>query len=179
PHQLSGGQRQRAMIAQAVSLDPALLIADEPTTALDVTVQAEILDLLREMRDRLDSAILLITHDMGVVADLADWIVVMKDGDIVEQGDVHQVLGNPQQAYPRDLPASVRRRGEGADGGGAVDGVEALADGVEEVEGGEIAPADAAAGPAIAKPVLELDRVSIEYGKRGRVAAFRAVDDVS
>ncbi|MFJ6652025.1 dipeptide ABC transporter ATP-binding protein [Microbacterium sp. NPDC091313] len=180
PHQLSGGQRQRAMIAQSVSLDPVLLIADEPTTALDVTVQAEILDLLREMRDRLNSAILLITHDMGVVADLADWIVVMKDGDIVEQGDVRQVLGSPQEEYTRDLLASVPRLGEGSGEHEAVDVVEALA---HVVESGPVADdaviAESAAAPVIAKPVLELDRVSIEYGKRGRVAAFRAVDEVS
>jgi peptide/nickel transport system ATP-binding protein len=181
PHQLSGGQRQRAMIAQSISLDPALLIADEPTTALDVTVQAEILDLLRDLRDRLDSAILLITHDMGVVADLADWIVVMKDGEIVEQGEVGQVLGNPQQEYTRELLAAVPRLGEGSEGHAAVDVVEALAHVVEEVEAGEDPElvAHAADAPVIARPVLELDHVSIEYGKRGRVAAFRAVDDVT
>ena len=95
PHQLSGGQRQRAMIAQSISCDPQLLIADEPTTALDVTVQAEILDLLRSLRDRLDSAILLITHDMGVVADLADDIAVMRRGVIVERGTVDQIFNEP------------------------------------------------------------------------------------
>ena len=82
PHQLSGGQRQRAMIAQSLSCDPALLIADEPTTALDVTVQAEIIDLLRDLNKRLGSGIILITHDMGVVADLADSVIVMKDGKV-------------------------------------------------------------------------------------------------
>ena len=87
PHQLSGGQRQRAMIAQSISCDPLLLIADEPTTALDVTVQAEILDLLRNLHTRLNSAIILITHDMGVVADLADKMIVMKDGEVVESGN--------------------------------------------------------------------------------------------
>lgn len=176
PHQLSGGQRQRAMIAQAVSLDPALLIADEPTTALDVTVQAEILDLLRDLRDRLDSAILLITHDMGVVADLADWIVVMKDGEVVEQGEVAQVLGDPQETYTKELLAAVPRLGEGGEGQKSVDVVEALA---QVVERGAATPVNTVAAPAIAKPVLALEGVSIEYGKRGRVAAFRAVDDVT
>ena len=95
PHQLSGGQRQRAMIAQSISCDPDLLIADEPTTALDVTVQAEILDLLRNLHKRLDSAIVLITHDMGVVADLADRVVVMHRGLIVETGTVHQIFSKP------------------------------------------------------------------------------------
>jgi len=181
PHQLSGGQRQRAMIAQAISLDPALLIADEPTTALDVTVQAEILDLLRDLRDRLDSAILLITHDMGVVADLADWIVVMKDGEVVEQGPVAQVLREPRDPYTKELLAAVPRLGEGSGTDDTVDVVEALAQVVEESAHGVDAQvvADAAAAPIIAEPVLSLDRVSIEYGKRGRVAAFRAVDEVS
>jgi peptide/nickel transport system ATP-binding protein len=91
PHQLSGGQRQRAMIAQSLACDPGLLVADEPTTALDVTVQAEILDLIRGLRDKLNSAILLITHDMGVVADLADHILVMKDGLTVEYGTSGQI----------------------------------------------------------------------------------------
>ncbi|MDP3208991.1 MAG: ABC transporter ATP-binding protein, partial [Rhodoglobus sp.] len=107
PHQLSGGQRQRAMIAQSISCDPVLLIADEPTTALDVTVQAEILDLLRSLHRRLDSAIILITHDMGVVADLADNILVMKDGVGVESGTVVDVFTKPQHPYTKSLLASV------------------------------------------------------------------------
>ena len=103
PHQLSGGQRQRAMIAQALACDPKLLIADEPTTALDVTVQAEILKLMRDLRSRIDSGIVLITHDMGVVADMADTMIVMKDGKVVEQGKSQAIFDNPQQPYTRAL----------------------------------------------------------------------------
>ena len=179
PHQLSGGQRQRAMIAQSISLEPALLIADEPTTALDVTVQAEILDLIRDLRDRLDSAVLLITHDMGVVADLADWIVVMKSGEIVEQGPAAVVLGDPQDDYTKELLASVPRLGETLEGEATVDIVEALAAAVAEGPAHTEEISLAAAAPVIAHPVLELEHVSIEYGKKGRVAAFRAVDDVT
>ncbi|MTA02390.1 MAG: ATP-binding cassette domain-containing protein, partial [Actinobacteria bacterium] len=111
PHQLSGGQRQRAMIAQALACDPGLLIADEPTTALDVTVQAEILDLMRNLKDKLSSAILLITHDMGVVADMADEILVMKDGITVERGTSEQIFSNPKHPYTQSLLASVPKLG--------------------------------------------------------------------
>jgi peptide/nickel transport system ATP-binding protein len=107
PHELSGGQLQRAMIAMATSGDPELLIADEPTTALDVTVQAGILDLLRRMATERDLAVLLITHDMGVVADLADDVAVMHDGTIVERGSVERVLCTPREDYTRDLLAAV------------------------------------------------------------------------
>jgi peptide/nickel transport system ATP-binding protein len=107
PHELSGGQLQRAMIAMATSGDPELLIADEPTTALDVTVQAGILDLLRRMAAEHDLAILLITHDMGVVADLADDVSVMREGGIVERGSVDEVLCSPRDPYTRGLLAAV------------------------------------------------------------------------
>jgi peptide/nickel transport system ATP-binding protein len=107
PHQLSGGQKQRVVIATAISCNPELIIADEPTTALDVTIQAEILDLLRELRDRLNTAILLITHNMGVVADLADRVAVMHDGRVVETGGVYEVFGSPKDEYTRKLLAAV------------------------------------------------------------------------
>ena len=153
PHQLSGGQRQRAMIAQAISCDPKLLIADEPTTALDVTIQAEILDLLRELHKRLNSAILLITHDMGVVADLADRVLVMKDGVMVEQGSSRQIYKNPQQIYTQQLLAAVPNLGQGA--------------------------AIAAKPASKADLVLSLKNVDIEYPKRGRVPAFLAAKNIN
>jgi peptide/nickel transport system ATP-binding protein len=109
PHQFSGGQKQRIVIAAALSLEPKLIIADEPTTALDVTVQAEILDLLRVCRDELGASILLITHNMGVVADLADRVAVMLDGEIVEQGEIRQVFNNPVADYTKQLLAAVPR----------------------------------------------------------------------
>jgi peptide/nickel transport system ATP-binding protein len=154
PHQLSGGQRQRAMIAQSLACDPGLLVADEPTTALDVTVQAEILDLIRNLRDRLNSAILLITHDMGVVADLADDILVMKDGNTVEYGTADQIFNRPQHPYTQELLAAVPKLGSVA--------VRTLA---PELVG--------------LPPVLSLKNVSIEYPKSGRIPAFRAVTDFS
>jgi peptide/nickel transport system ATP-binding protein len=107
PHELSGGQLQRAMIAMAISCDPMLLIADEPTTALDVTVQAGILDLLRDLRDRLGMAILLITHDMGVVADLADDAVVLRRGEVVEEAPVPRLFAAPAHPYTRELLQAV------------------------------------------------------------------------
>ena len=107
PHQLSGGQRQRIMIAAALILEPFLLIADEPTTALDVTTQAQILRLIRDIQAKHDTGVLFITHDFGVVAEIADRVVVMQDGRIVEVGETHELLRNPQEAYTRMLISSV------------------------------------------------------------------------
>ncbi len=181
PHQLSGGQRQRAMIAQSISCDPLLLIADEPTTALDVTVQAEVLDLLRNLHRRLDSAIILITHDMGVVADLADRIMVMKSGVVVESGTVDEIFHDPQHPYTQQLLASVPHLGLGV--------LEEPAAAAVEVQ------TETSTVPAIAaireraseaaeetietrNPVLSFEDVSIDYPKRGRVPAFRAAEHI-
>lgn len=190
PHQLSGGQRQRAMIAQSLSCDPKLLIADEPTTALDVTVQAEILDLMRNLRNKLDSAIVLITHDMGVVADLADRIAVMRRGVIVETGTAEQIFHNPQHEYTQALLAAVPHLGQGGpDADVEVDVTAALAAAthaeLSSVDHNELirrerenaaALAAAAAAKPQGEPVLELRDVAIEYPKQGRVPAFRAVE---
>jgi peptide/nickel transport system ATP-binding protein len=153
PHQLSGGQRQRAMIAQSLACDPALLIADEPTTALDVTVQAEILDLMRGLKTRLNSAILLITHDMGVVADMADEILVMKDGNTVEHGSADQIFNRPQHPYTQELLGAVPKLGSTK---------------------ARLFPYKVDAKPA---PVIKLENVTIEYPKRGRIPAFTAVKE--
>jgi peptide/nickel transport system ATP-binding protein len=194
PHQLSGGQRQRAMIAQALSCDPSLLIADEPTTALDVTVQAEILDLMRNLRDKLDSAVILITHDMGVVADLADRIVVMRQGLIVETGTSEDIFHRPQHEYTQALLAAVPHLGV-AGGGDEIDVTAALAAAmhaesiVSTVSRDELTRREEANREALARvkervdalateqPILELLGVAIEYPKQGRMPAFRAVTD--
>ena len=107
PHQLSGGMRQRAVIAMALACDPKLLIADEPTTALDVTIQAQILELLRRLRDDLGTGIILITHDLGVIADLVDEVVVMYAGKLVEHAPVRHLFTDPQHPYTRGLLRSV------------------------------------------------------------------------
>jgi peptide/nickel transport system ATP-binding protein len=155
PHQLSGGQRQRAMIAQALACDPGLLVADEPTTALDVTVQAEVLDLMRNLKDKLNSAILLITHDMGVVADMADEILVMKDGLTVEHGSADQIFNRPQHPYTQQLLAAVPKLGSSVR---------------------RVLPYDESAKP---QPVLKLENVTIAYPKRGRIPEFVAAKNVS
>lgn len=111
PHQLSGGMRQRVMIAMALSCDPRVLIADEPTTALDVTIQAQILGLMRELQQNSKAAVMLITHDMGVVAEVADDIVVMRNSKLVETGSVFEVFENPRVHYTRALLASIPRLG--------------------------------------------------------------------
>jgi peptide/nickel transport system ATP-binding protein len=154
PHQLSGGQRQRAMIAQSISCDPLVLIADEPTTALDVTVQAEILDLLRNLNQRLNSAIVLITHDMGVVADLSDHMIVMKDGMVVETGKTVEIFKNPKHEYTKALLKAVPHLG---------------------ITSTKAAPVR---NPSL-KPTLKMESLNIEYPKRGKVPAFLAVKDAT
>ncbi|MBR0682233.1 ABC transporter ATP-binding protein [Roseomonas eburnea] len=109
PHQFSGGMRQRVMIAMALSCNPKLLIADEPTTALDVTIQAQILDLLAEMKERLGMAVMLITHAMGVVAEVAQRVVVMYAGKVVEEAPVRELFGNPRHPYTQGLIRSIPR----------------------------------------------------------------------
>ncbi|HET7734831.1 MAG TPA: ABC transporter ATP-binding protein [Nocardioidaceae bacterium] len=162
PHQLSGGQRQRAMIAQALACEPKLLVADEPTTALDVTVQAEILKLMRDLRERIDAGIVLITHDMGVVADMADRIVVMKDGRVVETGACEQIFGAPEHPYTQQLLAAVPHFGS-----------------VSEVPVTTEDRAGAPEVPPVAEQVMVAENLVLEYPKRGRQPVFRAVDDVT
>ncbi len=158
PHQLSGGQRQRAMIAQALACEPKLLIADEPTTALDVTVQAEILKLMRDLRERVNAGIVLITHDMGVVADMADRIVVMQNGQIVETGTADKIFNSPEHPYTQQLLSAVPHFGTFTT--------------VERTE-----PAAADATPP--QRVMTAENLVIEYPKRGNQPVFRAVDEVS
>ena len=158
PHELSGGQRQRVVIAIAISCDPKVIIADEPTTALDVTVQADILDLLRSLKEKLNTGILLITHNMGVVADMADRVAVMFKGELVETGTADEVLLNPQHDYTKMLLGSVPRLGEGRGQLGMT--------------------ASAAPTGADAELAIDLENLVIEYHRMGK-PPFRAVDDVS
>jgi peptide/nickel transport system ATP-binding protein len=160
PHQFSGGQKQRIVIAQALVLDPGVIIADEPTTALDVTVQAEILDLLRRCRDEFGTAIVLITHNMGIVADLADRVAVMYQGRIVEQADVRTLFASPQDPYTQRLLAAVPRLGTG-------------------VERTRERAAAREPGWAEATPVVDARDLRIVYPGRLRRPDFVAVDGVS
>ena len=159
PHQFSGGQKQRIIIAMALVLEPALIIADEPTTALDVTVQAEILDLLRRCRDEFSAAIVLITHNMGVVADLADRVAVMYHGKIVEEADVVSLFHHPKDEYTKRLLAAVPFIGAGA----AKTKERALQR--ESTQYGE--------------PLVVAKDLVIEYPGRLGKPGFRAVDGVS
>lgn len=152
PHQFSGGQKQRIIIAMALALEPDVIIADEPTTALDVTVQAEILDLLRNCRDELGASIILITHNMGVVADLADRVAVMHNGKLVEEGEAQQIFDHPVDDYTATLMAAVPRIGQS-----------------------KRRRKFKVSGPS----VVSAKNVVIEYPGRFGKQAFRAVNDVS
>jgi peptide/nickel transport system ATP-binding protein len=158
PHQLSGGQRQRAMIAQALACEPKLLIADEPTTALDVTVQAEILKLMRDLRERVNAGIVLITHDMGVVADMADRMIVMQNGEVVESGTADQIFNAPAHPYTQQLLGSVPHFG------------------TFEVKD---RPTGAERSPDGGETVMVAENLVLEYPKRGNQPLFRAVDEVN
>jgi peptide/nickel transport system ATP-binding protein len=160
PHQFSGGQKQRIVIAMALVLGPRLIVADEPTTALDVTVQAEILDLLRRCRVEFGSAIVLITHNMGVVADLADRVAVMYNGTLVEEADVSTLFAAPQQEYTKKLLAAVPRIGEGT-----LQARERLAERPN--------------GWAESEPVVAASGLRIQYPGRIGQKGFVAVDGVS
>ena len=156
PHELSGGMRQRVMIATAMAMQPRLLIADEPTTALDVTVQAQILDLMRALTSDSGTSLVLITHDMGVVAEMADRVVVMREGRVVEEATASTLFAAPARPYTRALLAAVPRIGDGA---GA-----------------------SAAKIEIAHPILAVERVSKTFWTGSLLAArhgTRALDDVS
>ncbi|AIY01312.1 ABC-type dipeptide transport system, ATPase component [Arthrobacter sp. PAMC 25486] len=156
PHQFSGGQKQRVVIAAALALNPGLIVADEPTTALDVTVQAEILELLRDLRDRYGTSIVLITHNMGVVADLADRVVVMFEGDVVEEASAEVLFAAPKEAYTQKLLAAVPHLGHNS----ASEGFTARAFQDKEV-------------------LVRATDLEIEYPGRLGSPAFRAVDKVS
>jgi peptide/nickel transport system ATP-binding protein len=156
PHQFSGGQKQRVVIAAALALNPGLIVADEPTTALDVTVQAEILQLLRDLRDKYGTSIVLITHNMGVVADLADRVVVMYQGDVVEEAPVRVLFAEPKKDYTKKLLAAVPHLGRNSASAGLK----------------ERAHQDS--------PVLvAATNLTIEYPGRLGIPAFKAVDGVS
>ncbi|MGR0320377.1 ABC transporter ATP-binding protein [Agromyces sp. ZXT2-3] len=159
PHQFSGGQKQRIVIAMALVLEPGLIVADEPTTALDVTVQAEILDLLRRVRDEFGTAIVLITHNMGVVADLADRVAVMYQGRVVEEATARELFADPKDDYTKALLAAVPYVGHGV---------------ARAAERAAARPADWVEQ----SPVVEARGLEIEYPGRFGRPSFRAVDGV-
>jgi peptide/nickel transport system ATP-binding protein len=156
PHQFSGGQKQRVVIAAALALNPGLIVADEPTTALDVTVQAEILELLRDLRDKYGTSIVLITHNMGVVADLADRVVVMYQGDVVEEATAKVLFAEPKQDYTRKLLAAVPHLGRNSASQGMTERAHQKG-----------------------KVLVEAKGLTIEYPGRLGSPAFKAVDGVS
>ncbi|WP_138414008.1 dipeptide ABC transporter ATP-binding protein [Sinomonas gamaensis] len=156
PHQFSGGQKQRVVIAAALALDPELIVADEPTTALDVTVQAEILELLRDLRDLYGTSIVLITHNMGVVADLADRVVVMYQGEVVEEAPVRRLFAEPREDYTRRLLAAVPHLGRESASEGATQRLR---------QGGEV--------------LVAAEGLEIVYPGRLGSPPFRAVEGVS
>ena len=156
PHQFSGGQKQRVVIAMALVLEPELIVADEPTTALDVTVQAEILDLLRRVRDEFGTAVVIITHNMGVVADLADRVAVMYNGEVVETAPARELFASPKHEYTQKLLAAVPKLGTGT-----------------------AATAARAAARTAVEPVVVADGLVIEYAGRLGRGGFRAVNEVS
>ncbi|WP_432393895.1 ABC transporter ATP-binding protein [Pseudarthrobacter sp. L19] len=156
PHQFSGGQKQRVVIAAALALNPGLIVADEPTTALDVTVQAEILELLRDLRDQYGTSIVLITHNMGVVADLADRVVVMYQGDVVEEATSRVLFAEPKQDYTKKLLAAVPHLGRNSASAGMTERAH---------QGGKV--------------LVEARDLTIEYPGRLGSPAFKAVDRVN
>ena len=189
PHELSGGERQRVVIAIAIANDPDLIICDEPTTALDVTVQAEILKLMRDLKNRIDAAIVLITHDMGVVADMADRVLVMKDGIIVESGTADEVFNRPIDPYTVQLLNAVPHLGSvtNADELETLAGMDPVTNAPDET-GLTVKVTERAKEPDSThragieegvEPIVDLVDIAIEYPKRGRTPAFRAVEGVT
>jgi peptide/nickel transport system ATP-binding protein len=190
PHELSGGMRQRVMIAMGLSLGAKVLLADEPTTALDVTVQAQILEQLKRLREAEDLSIVLVTHDFGVVADIADRIAVMQAGKIVEQGTVAEILYEPKHPYTRGLLEALRPSKK-ADAPRARGGASLLdhqtvpshhADGTLHVEGVEVGPSEMADAPRArgGASLLEIDNLRVSYaGRSRRDASIDALDGVS
>jgi peptide/nickel transport system ATP-binding protein len=162
-HQLSGGQRQRAMIAMAISGDPEILIADEPTTALDVTVQADILALLKSLQEALGMAMIFITHDMGVVAEVADRVCVMRGGEVVEEADVFELFANPQQEYTRKLLDAVPHLG-----------IDSPTSPVTVTDRGSQPGTETRQAPA-----LHVTDLTVQYPGRFGAPGFKAVEDVS